>query len=279
MHRLGLIAGGGGLPLEVARACAVAGRPLFVLRLKGMADKALADFEGLDSGLGELGRGYKALKDAGCTEVCFAGYIARPNFAGLKVDLRGLATLPGVVAAAAKGDDALMRFMLGEFEREGFGVLGADEVVAALTIPAGLLGRHAPDEAAMADMQTAARAARAIGALDIGQAAVAASGVVLAVEAQEGTAAMLVRCADLPETIRGTPAARRGVLVKLPKPTQDRRVDLPTIGPDTIIAASRAGLAGIAGEAGALLLVERDLILRLADEEGLFVIGIAPGDG
>jgi len=119
-------------------------------------------------------------------------------------------------------------------------------------------------------------AARAVGRLDIGQAAVSARGLILAVEAQEGTDAMLRRCADLPAALRGTAQAPVGVLAKAPKPNQDRRIDLPTIGVATLIAAARAGLAGVVGEAGALLVVDREAVIRTADELGLFVVGLPP---
>ena len=193
MRKLGLIAGGGGLPLEIARACTAAERPLFVVRIKGSADKDLEDFPGADSGIAELGRSIKLLKQAGCEAVCFAGQVNRPDFANLKPDLRGLVALPGVIAAAARGDDELLRFMMGEFERDGFVIEGADQVVAELAIGEGALGCIAPTDAHRLDIETAVRAARALGDLDIGQAAVSARGLVLAMEAAEGTDAHAAR--------------------------------------------------------------------------------------
>jgi hypothetical protein len=276
MRKLGLIAGGGGLPLEIARACTLAERPLFVIRVKGSADKDLEDFPGAESGIAELGRSIKLLKQAGCEAVCFAGQVNRPDFASLKPDLRGLAALPGVIAAASRGDDALLRFLMSEFERDGFVVEGADQVVAGLAIGEGALGKIAPGEAHRLDIETAMRAARALGDLDIGQAAVSARGLVLAMEAAEGTAALLRRVADLPGELRGTTAAPIGVLAKAPKSRQDRRVDLPTIGVDTITATASAGLAGVVGEAGALLVIDRDATVKMADELGLFIAGLPP---
>jgi len=274
MRKLGLIAGGGGLPLEIAQVCTAAGRPLFVVRIKGSADKDLQDFPGADSGIAELGRSIKLLKQAGCEAVCFAGQVNRPDFANLKPDLRGLVALPGVIAAASRGDDELLRFMMGEFERDGFVVEGADQVVAELAIGLGALGRFAPAEAHQLDIETAVRAARALGDLDIGQAAVSARGLVLAMEAAEGTAALLTRVASLPIELRGTTDAPVGVLAKVPKSRQDRRVDLPTIGVDTVTAVAQAGLAGIVGEAGALLVVDRAATVKMADELGVFIAGL-----
>ena len=272
--KLGLIAGGGALPLEIANACRDAGRPLFVIRLKGFAEPSLNAFEGIDAGLAELGKGIKALKRAGCQAVCFAGLVNRPDFSTLIPDLRGLAALPGVILAARHGDDALLRFMVHEFEREGFAIEGAHEVGAGLALAEGPLGRIAPGEAHQTDIVRALIVARAVGKLDIGQGAVVARGLVLAVEAQEGTDAMLARCAELPVALRGTPEAPMGVLAKAPKPIQERRIDMPTIGVATVTAAAHAGLAGIVGETGALLVVDRQAVVQRADDLGLFIVGV-----
>jgi hypothetical protein len=274
MMKLGLIAGGGALPVSLAVHCGQVGRPLFVLRLKSFCGPEMEAFDGVEVGLAELGKGINALRRAGCGAVCFAGIVDRPDLAALKPDLRGLAALPGAIAAARKGDDGLLSFLIREFEKEGFAVEGAHEVMAALTLPKGPLGRHGPGPADLGDVRRALEAARAIGKLDIGQGAVACDGLVLALEAQEGTDAMLRRVAGLPQAIRGGPERRRGVLAKACKPGQELRVDLPTIGPETVKRAVEAHLAGIAGEAGQILVLDRDETIRLADEAGLFIFGV-----
>ncbi|MDP2213127.1 LpxI family protein [Phenylobacterium sp.] len=274
MTKLGLIAGGGGLPVEIAEACQQAGRPFFVIRLKGFAGADLAGFPGADIGIAELGKCIRTLRGAGCQSVCFAGLVSRPDFAALKPDVRGLKALPGLIAAARRGDDGLLRALLQEFEKEGFIVEGADEAMGDLRLPAGPLGRVRPDERHQADIARAMLVAREIGRLDVGQGAVVCDGLVLAVEAQEGTDAMLRRVADLPRALRGEPGALRGVLAKAPKPIQETRVDLPTIGLATIERAARAGLAGVAGEAGRLLVLDRDRVIEMADGLGLFVYGV-----
>jgi DUF1009 family protein len=278
MRKLGLIAGGGGLPVEIAEHCERSGRPLFVIRLKGFAGDGLAPYAGAEVGLAELGKCIRLLRQAGCEAVCLAGQVARPDFTTLVPDLRGLKALPGAVLAAGKGDDALLRFLVGEFEKEGFAVEGAHEVMEDLSLPAGLLGARGPSEQDRADADRALDVAREIGRLDVGQAAVVCRGLVLALEAQEGTAAMLQRVGDLPEAIRGQPAAPAGVLAKAPKPIQETRVDMPTIGLATVQAAARAGLAGIVGEAGRLLVLDREAVIAAADELGLFILGVEAGD-
>lgn len=274
--KLGLIAGGGSLPAEVADHCAAAGRDYFVIRLRGFADPVMRQHPGADVGVAQLGKCMKLLREEGCKAVCFVGLVNRPDFSKLIPDARGLAALPGIIAAARKGDDALLRRIVQEFEKDGFAVEGAHEVEGGLTLPHGVLGRHAPTPEHQADIEQALTVARAIGQLDVGQGAVVCDGLVLAVEAQEGTDAMLRRVAELPGAVRGSPERRRGVLAKAPKPIQETRVDLPTIGVATVHRAARAGLAGIVGEAGRLLVVDRDEMVAMADDLGLFIYGVEP---
>jgi DUF1009 family protein len=274
--RLGLIAGGGGLPIQAARACVEAGRPLFVVRLKGFADPEMAEYPGMDAGLGEFGKVFSALKREHCEVVCFAGAVKRPDFSALKPDLRGLTAMPGLMAAARRGDDAVLRRVLWEFEREGFAIEGVHAAVSGMTMSEGPMGRLRPEARHAEDITRALQVARGIGELDIGQGAVVVDGLVLAVEAQEGTDEMLRRVSSLPAAIRGSVEARVGVLAKAPKPIQDRRVDLPTIGVTTIRNAAAAGLAGVAGEASGVLMVDREDTIAEADKLGLFIYGSPP---
>ncbi len=276
MRKLGLIAGGGDLPVEIARHCERAGRPMFVIRLKGFAGESLSEFAGAEVGIAELGKCLKALRRAKCEAVCLAGMVARPDWSSLLPDLRGLAVLPRAIAAAGRGDDALLRLLVGEFEKEGFAVEGAHEVMEDLSLGEGLFAGPAPSHDDLSDVTRALQIAREIGRMDVGQGAVVARGLALAVEAQEGTDAMLARVAELPAHLRGAAGAGIGVLAKAPKPIQETRVDLPTIGPATVQAAARAGLRGIAGEAGRLIVLERETVRRLASELGVFVLGVPP---
>lgn len=273
---LGLIAGLGDLPVAIAENAVATGQGVHVLRLKGFEEPRLASFPGSVVGLGEVGAVISRLKEAGCRDLVFAGNVSRPNFSDLKLDLKGAALLPKVLSEARRGDDALLRVLVTEFEKNGFNVIGSEQAHASLLAPAGLIAGHPPDANAMADMEVAARVASASGALDIGQACVVCDGLVLAVEAQEGTDAMLRRCASLPETIRGHAGARRGVLVKRPKPVQERRIDLPTTGVSTVELAAAAGLAGIGIEAGGALMLNRPAMEATASALGLFLYGFPP---
>lgn len=274
MRKLGLIAGGGDLPVTLAAHCQAAERPFFVIRLRGFADPVLEAFPGAEAGVAELGRVFDLLKREGCQVVCLAGVVKRPDFSALKPDLRGLKSLPGAVVAARKGDDALLRFLLAEFEHEGFAIEGADAVSSDLRLGEGPLGACAGGAEHDADIALALQVVEALGALDVGQAAVVAAGLVLAVEAQEGTDAMLQRCLDLPAALKGAADARLGVLIKWPKSVQDRRIDLPVVGVRTVEAAAAAGLAGIVVQADGALVIDRAAVRQAADRLGLFVTGL-----
>ncbi|WP_426016705.1 UDP-2,3-diacylglucosamine diphosphatase [Brevundimonas sp. DWR2-3-1b1] len=273
--KLGLIAGGGDLPATVAARCDAKGRPVFLIRLAGFADPNLTRWPGAEFGMAQIGAILKALKAEACTTVCLAGIVNRPDFKTLKPDFKGATLLPGIVAAAAKGDDALLRKILSVFEAEGFAVEGADDILGGEMLAAGALGTVSPTPEQLADLKKALHVAEKSGELDIGQGAVVCHGLVLAVEAQEGTDAMLGRVAGLPADLRGSAGDRKGALGKAPKPIQDLRVDMPVIGPRTVEMAAAAGLAGIGGVAGRLILIDRAAIIAAADRLGLFVWGEA----
>ncbi|MGH1420561.1 MAG: LpxI family protein [Hyphomonas sp.] len=273
---LGIISGLGDLPVSIAQNCIDSGRDVFVVRLKGFIEPQLEAFPGDVVGLGELGKLFSLLSGAGCEEVTFAGIVKRPNFKDLKLDFTGAKLLPKVLSAARKGDDALLSLMVKEFERNGFTVIGSGEANQSLLMSEGCLTVRQPTENDFSDIQKGAHIAGEMGRLDIGQGCVVVNGLVLTVEAQEGTDEMLVRCANLPEELRGSQANPQGVLVKRPKPGQERRIDLPTAGMSTIENAAASGLAGVALEAGGALLLDREAVIARANELGLFVFGFSP---
>jgi len=268
--RLGIIAGGGDLPVEIANA--MAGMNPFIVRVKGFGTDSFEGFESIEKSIGQIGGILNALKTAGCDALCFAGYVTRPDIKDLQMDARGLVLVPKALAAGRKGDDAILRVVIEEFEQAGLTVIGANEVLKSLAPDAGQLTVTSPSQGDRADITKALLTARHMGEIDIGQAAVIAHGVVLAVEAQEGTNAMLDRITDLPAHLRGAAGERLGVLAKTPKPIQERRIDLPTIGLETVERCDRAGLAGIALEAGGALIVNREAVVTALDAAGMFLI-------
>jgi len=266
---LGILAGGGELPRRLVAACRDRARPCFVVAFEGHADAAtVADVMHAWAPLGAAGRVFDLLRAAGVRDVVLAGSIKRPSLSSLMPDARGAALLARI-GLRALGDDGLLRAVIAELEREGFRVVGADDVLGDLPAPAGVLGRIAPDAQARTDIARGVAVARALGAVDVGQAVVVQQGVVLGVEAAEGTEALLARASALRRDGPG------GVLVKLAKPGQERRVDLPTIGVATVDQAAAAGLAGIAIEAGATLMLDLPGVIAAADAAGLFLEGLA----
>ncbi|RJF84023.1 LpxI family protein [Azospirillum cavernae] len=267
-RKLAILAGGGTLPARIAAAVRGQGRDVFVVAFDGHTDPAtVAGLPHLWSRFGAAGTIIRRLHDEGVDEVVFAGPVKRPSFTELLPDwwtTRFLAR----VGTRALGDDGLLRAVVRELEEEGFRVVGLHELLKNLLTVAGPVGSLVPDAEAERDIARAAQVARALGALDVGQGAVVQQGLVLAVEAIEGTDAMLARCAGLARPGPG------GVLVKVKKPNQDRRIDLPTMGVTTIEKAAAAGLRGVALEAGGSLLIDREAVADAADRLGLFVIGI-----
>jgi DUF1009 family protein len=270
---LGIVAGAGPLPAKVAAAARAAGRAVFVVGLEGFADpEMLAPYPHAIIRFGAVSRILAALRGHHCRDLVLIGPVRRPSLLDLRPDAEAARLLARVGRAAFAGDDGFLSAVIRVLGEEGFRVLGAHEVLDGALAPAGLLTRAAPDEQAMADIARGIGVARALGAVDVGQGCVVQLGFVLAVEAVEGTDAMLARCAPLARAGPG------GVLVKLVKPGQERRADLPTIGPGTVRAAASAGLRGIAFEAQGAILADRDAAVAAADAAGLFLLGIAPNE-
>ncbi len=268
-RKLGILAGGGQLPGMVIEACRQTGRDFFVLAFKGQADPATVEAAPHEwIRLGSAGTGFSILRKHGVQDLVMAGRIRRPSLTDLRPDLRTMGFFARL-GLKGIGDDGLLRAVIAELESEGFHVVGVDTLLPSLKAEEGVLGKHSPDAQADADIGRGVAVLQALGDVDVGQGVVVQQGIVLGVEAVEGTDAMLDRCARLKRQGAG------GVLVKFSKPGQETRVDLPTIGPETISRATLAGLRGIAVEAGATIVVEREKLIQQADRAGLFVIGVA----
>jgi len=269
MATLGILAGGGPFPGRVAAAAVAAGRGVFIVALRGFAEAPVVSaYPHAFVRMGAAGEILARLRAAGCTELVLVGPVRRPPLMDLRPDAEGARIMARIGRAAFAGDDGLLAAVVRVLGEEGFRIVGAHEVLTEAVGPRGQMGQVAPDAAALADIERGAAVVRALGQADVGQACVVQQGVVLAVEAIEGTDAMLARAAFLARPGPG------GVLVKLVKPGQDRRADLPTIGPATLRAAAGAGLRGVAFEAGGTLLTDRAACITEADAAGLFLLGI-----
>jgi len=266
--KLGILAGGGELPRLLIQSCRAVGRDVFVIAFKGQCDEeTLAGVDHAWVRLGAAGKSIQLLKDNGVRELVMAGHIRRPSMTALMPDARAIRFLAG--GALSRGDDGLLRTIIDGLEREeGFRMVGMHEVMPELLSPTGVLGLVAPADEDQSNIDVAVHGALDLGARDQGQAAVAVGGVVVALEEQDGTDAMLTRL-----FISGL--ARGGVLAKMTKPGQERRADLPTIGTLTVQNAHAAGLKGIVVEAGGSIIVDRDAVIAAANEKGLFVVGVS----
>lgn len=267
MSRLGIIAGGGGLPQKLIAACRRDHKPYFVLAFKGQTDDiTVKDSPHAWTKLGATNEAIKILKDNDVDTVVMAGGMRRPGLLEMKPDIRTLQVFMRL-GKKAFGDDALLRAVADELEKDDFVVIGAHEVEPALITPEGVLGKHKPTEENMIDIAFGIKVTHAIGEMDIGQAVVVQQGITLGIEAVEGTDALLDRCRHLARQGHG------GVLVKSCKPQQDQRLDIPAVGMRTVHKAYQSGLAGIAVQAGASYLLDREEVIDTADKLGLFILG------
>jgi UDP-2,3-diacylglucosamine hydrolase len=274
--KVGIVAGSGLLPLDLAQRLTEAGKRPFIVIMKGEADlSALASYEHEELELENFAALARLLKRHGVTHAVMAGGIGRrPQIGRLRPSLALLALLPKALAALARGDDGVLRSLAGTVEAAGIRIVGAHQLVPDLLAREGPMTRIAPRKTDWRDLDSALAAARAIGALDIGQGAVSIGGRAIALEGIEGTDGMLERVASL-RTHGRLAGKTRGVLVKCAKPGQELRLDLPAIGPATIDAAHRAGLAGIGVEAQRSLVLDYAAMVERADALGLFVVGLA----
>jgi DUF1009 family protein len=272
---IAIVCGGGSFPGAVAEAIVRGGRQPVMFALKGWADaKAVERYRHHWIAIGQLGRFFRLVQAEHCKEVLFIGTLLRPPLRQVRLDWQTIRLLPRIAGVFRGGDDRLLSGIARMAEEGGLRVVGLREVAPEVFVPDGVLGRCQPTERDLSDIARGLKLIATLGPFDVGQAAIVANNNVLAVEAAEGTDNMLARIADLRRQGRVTTPAGVGVLVKAPKPGQDRRFDLPSIGPRTIEGAARAGLAGVAVAAGSTIVAEAAEVIAVADREKIFVAGV-----
>ena len=276
---LAIIAGRGALPRQIVEARQAAGLPYLLIVFPDCFEDWMSNHPHARHVFEKAGAVFRALRNAGATHVVFAGAMNRPKLRPWKMDLKSLGLLAKATRLLRKGDDGMLRGFASIFEDEGLTMIGPMDVLGAdLTIAPGLYCGATPSEQAMADARLAAAIVKALGPLDVGQGAVVANGICLAVEAIEGTDLMLARVASLPTERRRQAPPVSGVLYKGPKPGQDLRMDLPTIGPGTVEAVATAGLSGIVVAAGRTLIADAVTARDLAQEKGIFIYGASEAE-
>jgi UDP-2,3-diacylglucosamine hydrolase len=276
---IALICGGGAFPGAVADAMAQRGLRPVMFAIRGWADpKVVARYAHHWIALGQSGHFLRLARAEQCREGLFIGALLRPPVSKIRLDWHTIRRMPRIVRAFRGGDNRLLSGIARLLEEDGLRIIGVADVAPEIVVPEGVLGRHQPSPRDRADIARGLQMITALGPFDVGQGAVVANDHVLAVEAAEGTDNMLNRLVELRAQHRVTAAPGTGVLVKAPKPGQDRRFDLPAIGPQTVANAARAGLGGIAVAAGGAIIAEPAAMIAAADHAGLFVVGVA-GDG
>ena len=271
-----IFAGRGSLPLELAGHLRKIGHEPFIVGIEGEVDPWISDYNHELFVWGKLGRFFKHLKNNHIKQIVFAGGVTRPSLRFRDMDWGGVVSLSKVMAFMVGGDNSLLKGLIKLFDQHGVKVVGAHEIMPELLTPSGLLFGRKPSKKAMNNIDKAFEACKVLGSLDIGQAAVAVGGRVVAVEGIEGTDGMLERIATMRASGRLFEDGKHGVLVKTMKPDQDMRADLPAIGPQTIERVINAGLKGIAIEAGHSLLLDKEETLAKAKDAGIFVYGLDP---
>lgn len=267
-EKIALLAGAGSLPVLVAQAAKDQHKDIFIIPLKGIADEEwVKAYPHEWVGMAKFGHLYDLLKREQITHLIMAGHVKRPSFGELIPDWTGIRTVYRLQRHHMQGDDAILRFIADEIERQGVKVIGADELYHDGVMPAGVMTKIKPDTDFQADIDYVLPIIREWAERDQGQSIVVQQKLVLGVEAIEGTSELIARCGTYKRK------GRAPVLVKIKKPQQDRRVDLPTIGPETIRQAIAAGFAGIAVEAGNALFLHAPLAVEEANKHGLFIVG------
>lgn len=267
---IGIIAGGGSLPQKLAYACENKGMEVFIIAFEGQTDPAVVEGRGhMWTRLGASAQAIAALRSHNICDLVFIGSMRRPTLAELRPDIQ-TAKIFARIGMKAIGDNDLLGLLRDYLAEEGFAIRGIQEFADDLLAPQGAFGRFAPGRADWADIQRGFEASQILGAADIGQSVIVQEGIVLGVEASEGTDELIRRCKHLHRKGRG------GILVKTCKPQQDRSLDLPTIGPETVKEAAQAGLAGIAVHAQQSLVIDIQKVAEIADQNRIFVVGFDP---
>lgn len=272
---LAILCGAGAFPLEVAGEARRAGREPFLVGVVGATDSAIEAYPHVWVHMGEVGKLFAALKGRAIAELVIIGAMTRPEFSDLRLDWGAVKRAAGLAQLFRRGDNGLLAGIAAIFEREGVRVVGAHEIAPRLLAPVGPIGARTASAEDETDIALGFRLLEALSSFDAGQSAVVAAGRVVAIEAAEGTDAMVARVAEMRLSGRLRFAGSAGVLVKAPKGGQDLRLDMPAIGSRTVEGAAKAQLRGVAVAAGRVLILDRERCARESDAAGLFVAGFA----
>ncbi len=269
INKLGIIAGGGELPAYLIFICKQNNIEPFIVGFEGQTSKDIMDGNThLWANIGSVGEIIDFFKSNKATDLVLIGGVKRPSFKEIKPDLKAVKIL-SKIGFRALGDNDLLSALKKELELEGFTLHAMHDFCDDLLVKEGVIGTYASKPEHDSDIELGLRVSQEIGAMDIGQSVIVQNGMVIGVEAVEGTDALINRCSALLQNGGG------GILVKTCKPQQDRALDMPTIGVNTIINAHKAGLCGIVLQAGNVIIVDAKNLAKIADEYKIFVIGVS----
>ena len=271
---IAIITGRGRLPFEFVNGLKVKQLRPFLIGIEGEYEDWIKQHDHEILGWGQFGRLFRLLKEKQISKIVFAGSVNRPRIDISKMDWVAIKTLPQIFAFMLGGDNTVLTGVSRVFEKHGISVIGAQEVLPELLSEPGMIVGRKPSKKALVNISKAVEACKLLGQLDIGQAAIAVGGRVVALEGIEGTDNMIKRGSELRAIGRLKENGRQGVLVKTAKPGQDLRMDLPTIGPKTIELIDEAGLAGVAIQAGYSFILSREDTMNTAKQRGLFIMGL-----
>ena len=269
--KVGLIAGDGSFPLEVAKSISQKNKEIFIIAIKGSASKDIERYPHLWIRIGQIGKAIRALKENNCKELILIGGVKKPNIWLLNPDFGALKLFFKLIVLPIKGDASILKTLLNFLEKDNkFKVVGAEKYISYLLMSKGLIAGEKINEQANIDIDIAVENCKNIGSKDIGQACVVVNGQIIASEDSSGTDKMLRGI--ISKEIR---FHNEGVLVKLAKPIQDRRVDLPAIGMQTIKLAKEIGLCGIAIEEKSSFISNKERVLKFANKNNIFIFGLS----
>jgi len=269
--KVGLIAGDGSFPLEVAKSISQKNKEIFIIAIKGSASKDIERYPHLWIRIGQIGKAIRALKENNCKELILIGGVKKPNVWLLRPDFGALKLFFKLIILPIKGDASILKTLLNFLEKDNkFKVVGAEKYISYLLMSKGLIAGEKINEQTNVDIDIAVENCKSIGSKDIGQACVVVNGKIIASEDSSGTDKMLRGI--ISKEIRFN---NEGVLVKLAKPIQDRRVDLPAIGMQTIKLAKEIGLCGIAIEEKSSFISNKERVIKFANKNNIFIFGLS----
>ncbi len=268
IKKLGIIAGDGSLPRHVYDACIESKTDVVVIGLDHETNyEIFADVEVSRFPVYKVSKILKKLKDENVSHVTLAGKVKRADIPRLLLDIKG-AKLFAQIVKYGLADNSILQTIIRFIEKEGFEIIAPEKVANEIVLGKGALTKAKPNKAALSDIKQGLKVLKGIATFDVGQSLVIQNGLVLGVEAAEGTDELLKRCGEIKQSGDGP------ILIKISKPKQDRRVDLPCIGPETIKNAAMYGFKGVAAEAGSALILDEVSTIKLANQNKIFIVGV-----